>query len=110
MRGSTLTDGTLKALGGFVVAFVVACGLWACASPDGRSPVGVPSMSTSAMLQIRALDELKQSKTAAQSKIDSRLYMALLHERQDPRLDVLPDFRFIGPGDDGKVAVDILAS
>jgi hypothetical protein len=48
------------------------------------------------------------AKTPAQNKIDSRLYVALLHQRKDARLAPLTSFRFVQPGPDGRVAVDII--
>jgi subtilisin-like proprotein convertase family protein len=56
---------------------------------------------------MRALNAIKTSKTPTQNKIDSRLYLGLLHRRADPRLSLLTDFRYITAATDGQVAVDI---
>lgn len=51
---------------------------------------------------------LNIAKTATERKIDSRLLLALLHARNDPRVASLTDFRFITPDTDGRIGVDIL--
>jgi uncharacterized repeat protein (TIGR01451 family) len=70
---------------------------------------GPPRITASAALQIDALTSIKTSKSASQNKIDSRLFMAILKARQDPRLSALPDFRYVAPDADGKIAVDVEA-
>ncbi len=76
----------------------------------GTSRAEEPKISQSAALQMQALRGIKTAKSATQNRIDSRLYLALLHERQDPRLALLRDFRFVKPEADGRVPVDILLS
>lgn len=71
---------------------------------------GQEAISSSAALQIQTLESIKRAKTAEEKKIDSRLYLALLEQRNDPRLAALPDLRFVTPEDDGKLAVDIVTS
>lgn len=67
-----------------------------------------PQISVAAAAQIQVLENIKHSKTAMQRKIDSRLYLGLLHSRADARLSSLHDYRFVKPGDDGRVPVDIV--
>lgn len=69
-----------------------------------------PRVAASALRQIQALRSVKTALTKTQSKIDSRLYLGLLHQRRDARLTPLTDFRFVRPEADGRVAVDILLS
>jgi uncharacterized repeat protein (TIGR01451 family) len=69
-----------------------------------------PKVAASAALQIQALKGIKVSRTAVQNKIDSRLFLGLLHQRNDARLAPLTDFRFVRPEADGRVPVDIVAA
>ena len=78
------------------------------ASPalGGDGPVG-PHITASAAAQMQALDSIDQARSAQQPKIDSRLYLGLLHQQQDTRLAPLTSYRFLKPDADGRVAVDI---
>lgn len=69
-----------------------------------------PKLAPSAMRQMQALTSLKMSRNKDQGKIDSRLYLGLLHQRRDPRLGPLTDFRFVKPEVDGRLQVDIVLS
>lgn len=82
-----------------ISALTFSSGLWAAQ----------PKISESAAKQLEVLANIKTSKSATQHKIDSRLFMAILKQRQDPRLAALPDFRFVVPDADGKIEVDIQA-
>ena len=73
-------------------------GLWG--APLKVPPAAVP--------QLQAIRSIKTSKSAVQNKIDSRLYMGLLHQRNDSRLAPLTSFRFVKPEPDGRVPVDIV--
>jgi uncharacterized repeat protein (TIGR01451 family) len=53
---------------------------------------------------------IKTSRTPQQNKIDSRLWLGVLHQRGDSRLAALPDFRFVVPEADGRVPVDIVVT
>jgi uncharacterized repeat protein (TIGR01451 family) len=66
-----------------------------------------PQLAPSAITQLNALRSLKSTKTAVENKIDSRLYLGLLHQRNDARLAPLTDFRFVRPEADGLVPVNI---
>lgn len=66
-----------------------------------------PKLAASALEQMSALTAIKTSKSRVQNKIDSRLYLGLLHQRRDARLAPLVDFRFVKPEADGRIAVDI---
>lgn len=66
-----------------------------------------PQLAPSAITQLNALRSLKSTKTAVENKIDSRLFLGLLHQRNDARLAPLTDFRFVQPEADGLVPVDI---
>jgi uncharacterized repeat protein (TIGR01451 family) len=67
-------------------------------------------ISPSAAPQLQAILGIKTSRTTMQNKIDSRLFMALLHQRNDSRLAPLTDFRFIKPEADGRVAIDVVVT
>ena len=82
-----------------------AIGVFFCATATAASPQAI---SGAAVQQIAALNGIKTSKTSAQRKIDSRLYLAMLHERNDARLASLATFRFIKAEADGRVPVDIV--
>ena len=89
-------------------AFVV----WACLFPTVASfaaPIERPGIAPSALRQIRTLEEIKAKRTPLQAKIDSRLFLALLHHQNDPAVAPLTDFRFLEP-DAGRVDVDILVA
>ncbi|HEX4499217.1 MAG TPA: IPTL-CTERM sorting domain-containing protein [Thermoanaerobaculia bacterium] len=68
------------------------------------------TIKPSAQQQIGAIVGIKTAKSAVQKKIDSRLYMGLLHQRNDARLASLTAFRFVKPEADGRIAVDIVLS
>lgn len=67
-------------------------------------------VAPSALRQMQALSSIKMSRGKDQGKIDSRLYLGLLHQRRDSRLAPLTDFRFVKPGVDGRIQVDIVLS
>jgi uncharacterized repeat protein (TIGR01451 family) len=69
-----------------------------------------PRLAPSAMRQMAALRTVKAATTKQQSKIDSRLYLGMLNQAQDPRLQPLTDFRFVQPEADGRVPVEILVA
>jgi hypothetical protein len=75
--------------------------MWAAQAP--------PRLTASAARQMEAIVGIKASKSAAQGKIDSRLFLGLLHRRGDPRLAPLTDFRFVAPEADGRVPIDVVA-
>jgi uncharacterized repeat protein (TIGR01451 family) len=75
-------------------------GMWAAQAP--------PSLTASAARQMEAIVGIKASKSAVQGKIDSRLFLGLLHRRGDPRLAPLTDFRFVAPEADGRVPIDVV--
>jgi hypothetical protein len=72
------------------------------------SALAAPTPSTSAIHQMDAIRSIKINKSAVQNKIDSRLYLGLLHSRGDARLAPLTDFRFVRPEGDGLVPVDVI--
>ena len=67
-------------------------------------------LAPSAVRQVQALQSIKSAKSDAQSKIDSRLYLGMLHQQNDPRLAPLTDFRFVTPEDDGRVPVQVVVT
>lgn len=70
---------------------------------------GQPRLAASAAMQINALESIKDAKTPVQRKIDSRLFLGMLHARGDSRLSTLTDFRFVtADRTDHRVAVDIV--
>ncbi len=74
----------------------------------GDSPdVAGPHVTASGARQIEALVAIKDSKTPLQQKIDSRLFLGLLHQRGDARLAPLTQYRFVEAEADGRIAVDI---
>jgi hypothetical protein len=73
-------------------------------------PSVAPKLQPSAKSQMQALIGIKRSKTSTQNKIDSRLYLGLLHQQNDARLAQLTSFRFVKPEADGRVPVDIVLS
>jgi uncharacterized repeat protein (TIGR01451 family) len=68
------------------------------------------TLQPSAAAQMQTLISIKTTKTSLQNKIDSRLYLGLLHRRKDPRLANLTSFRFVVPEADGRLPVDIILS
>src|ERR1700753_2746564 len=83
--------------------------LWA--APPASTPPARPAprtMQASAIRQVNAIKSVKAAKSKTQSKIDSRLYLAMLHKRGDARLSVLTTFRFVKTEADGRVPVDII--
>jgi fimbrial isopeptide formation D2 family protein len=71
---------------------------------------GPPKLQASAAIQMQALRGIKTSRTTMQNKIDSRLFLGLLHQRNDARLAPLTDFRFMKPETDGRVPVDVIVT
>ena len=97
----------------------LATRLWALALPVlilaaspalGGEPAAGPHITASAAAQMAALDSIDESRLAQQPKLDSRLYLGLLHRQQDARLAPLTSYRFLKPDADGRVAVDISIS
>jgi uncharacterized repeat protein (TIGR01451 family) len=80
-----------------------SAGLWA--APSGAAQ---PRIAASAVHQMDVLRSIKTSKSAVQNKIDSRLFLGLLHQRNDARLAPLTNFRFVKPEADGRIPVDIV--
>jgi uncharacterized repeat protein (TIGR01451 family) len=89
-------------------AAVLVVASLAAASPAEEPSARPPVIASSAAVQMRALQAIKAAKSPAQAKIDSRLYLAVMHERNDARLASLADFRFVKPEGDGRVPVDIV--
>jgi uncharacterized repeat protein (TIGR01451 family) len=83
-----------------VAAQTLSAGLWAAP----------PQVSVQAAQQMQALRSVKTSKSPNQNKIDSRLFLGLLHLRNDARLAPLTSFRFVRPEADGRVPVEIVAT
>src|SRR5262245_16909760 len=85
-----------------MVALTLCAGLLSAQEP--------PRVAASALNQMQVLKSLKAAKSASPqtNKINSRLYLGLLHLRSDPRLAPLTDFRFVKNEADGRVPVDIL--
>jgi uncharacterized repeat protein (TIGR01451 family) len=77
-------------------------------SAGGSAQSPAPKLAASAVQQMTVLRGLKTSRTVQQNKIDSRLYLGLLHQRNDARLAPLTSFRFVVPEADGKIPVDIV--
>ena len=63
-----------------------SAGLWA--APSGAAQ---PRVAASAVHQMDVLRSIKTSKSAVQNKIDSRLFLGLLHQRNDARLAPLTE-------------------
>jgi len=93
----------LGILGSTIAALLAATALSAADSPPGSAPF----VTASGADQIQALVSVKQSKTAIQNKIDSRLYLGMLHERRDARLAPLTSYRFLTADADGRVLVHL---
>jgi hypothetical protein len=66
-----------------------------------------PHITASAAAQMQALASIDDAKTALQRKIDSRLYLGLLHRQHDARLAPLTSYRFVAADADGRVGVEI---
>ena len=88
---------------GFGAAALVATAALGADTPAGSAPF----VTDSGARQIQALVSVKQSKTPLQNKIDSRLYLAMLHERGDARLAPLTSYQFLTSDADGRVLVDL---
>ena len=69
-----------------------------------------PKIQASAARQIDVLRGIKTSRSATQTKIQSRLFLALQKQRGDERLNALPDFRFVRPDADGSILVDVMST
>jgi hypothetical protein len=94
-------------VGRFVAALTVALVFFAGLLSAQTPP---PKVTAGAARQIDALRGIKTSKSAVQNKIDSRLFLGVLHLRNDARLAPLTDFRFVQPEADGRVPVDIVVA
>jgi uncharacterized repeat protein (TIGR01451 family) len=103
IRGMRISSASRIAAFFLVTALVLSGGLQAAQGPP-------PKVAASALRQIEALRGVKAAKTSTQNKIDSRLYLGLLHQRNDSRLAPLVNFRFVQPQADGKVPVDIVVT
>jgi len=103
LRGMRLSTASRIAAFFLVTPLVLSGGLQAAQGPQ-------PRLAASAVQQIDALRGIKTTRTATQNKIDSRLFLGLLHQRNDSRLAPLTAFRFVQPQADGKVPVDILVA
>jgi uncharacterized repeat protein (TIGR01451 family) len=86
----------------FLAAMTFSSSLFAQRAP------GAPKISASAANQLQVLRGIKTSRSTVQNKIDSRLFLGLLHQRSDSRLAPLTDFRFMKPEADGRVPVDLM--
>ena len=95
----------VSAAGVAVAVAISPLGSWAA-----QSSVSPPVLTARATQQMQALAAIKRAKSPVQARIDSRLYLALLHQRRDPRLAPLTTFRFVQPAKDGTVAVDIVVT
>jgi uncharacterized repeat protein (TIGR01451 family) len=105
-RSKSITEASIAK---FVTTIVVIA---ACFFPAAAFAAAAPlKIAPTAALQVKTLQAIKTTKTLTQAKISSRLYLASLHEKKDPRLTVLTDFRFLKPEPNtGKIAVDIILS
>jgi len=100
-------SGGIRRLSVLGIAFVL---LAALTVSSGMAAQGSPKMSAKAATQMQALKNIKTSRTAVQNKIDSRLFLGVLHLRNDARLAPLTDFRFVRNEADGRVPVDIMVT
>lgn len=89
-------------------ALVLAALTFAAGLRAAEARAEQPRITASAVVQMQALQSIKTSKSLTQEKIDSRLYLALLHQRGDARLASLKAFRFEQPESDNRFPVDIL--
>ncbi len=87
------------------IPWVVAAAL--VVLPGGAAAQGSAKIQKSALQQMAVLRSVKAAKSASEAKIDSRLYLAILHQQGDPRLAPLRSFRFLEPDDGGTMLVDI---
>ncbi|HEY0553721.1 MAG TPA: hypothetical protein VGG20_05605, partial [Thermoanaerobaculia bacterium] len=87
---------------------LLPAGLWAAPPAAAAPKLAAPKLAASAVPQMQAIRSIKISKSAMQKKIDSRLFMGLLHQRNDSRLAPLTSFRFVKPEADGRVPVDVV--
>lgn len=87
---------------------LLPAGLWAAPPAAAPPKLAAPKLAVSAVQQMQAIRSIKTSKSAMQKKIDSRLFMGLLHQRNDSRLAPLTAFRFVKPEADGRVPVDVV--
>ncbi|MGQ0621211.1 MAG: S8 family serine peptidase [Panacagrimonas sp.] len=76
-----------------------------CAQAQSVAPLAI---QPSAAQQIAVLNDIKTSKSATESKLDSGLLMAVLKQRGDSRTQQLPDYRYVRPEADGRIAVDLI--
>ncbi len=106
-RSSSQSGGRRGAVASRAAAILVAASIVCSAGLRADQPKQ-PKIAASAAHQMQALVGIKTSKSAVQNKIDSRLFLGLLHQRNDARLAPLTDFRFVKPEADGRVPVDIL--
>ncbi len=90
-------------LAGALALFASATASFAAEAP---LPPG-PLITASAAVQMQALAGIDEAKTPVQHRIDSRLFLGLLHRRQDARLAPLTSYRFVTADADGRIAVDI---
>jgi subtilisin-like proprotein convertase family protein len=96
-------------VGALLVLALTFGSIGALAAPQPPRPAA-PKVQPSALRQMQVLKGIKMAKSGTQSKIDSRLYLGMLKQRQDPRLAPLTSFRFVKPEADGRVPVDIALS
>ncbi len=106
MLHSWLPSKRLGALGSTIAALLAATAAFAADPPSGSAPL----ITASGARQVEALVSVKQSTTAIQKKIDSRLYLGMLHERQDARLAPLTSYHFLTADADGRVLVSLALS
>src|SRR5262245_33272743 len=87
-----------------MVALTLCAGLLSAQEP--------PRVAASALNQMQVLKSLKAAKSASPqtNKINSRLFLGLLHLRSDARLAPLTDFRFVRNEADGRVPVDVVVT
>ncbi|HTR03957.1 MAG TPA: S8 family serine peptidase [Thermoanaerobaculia bacterium] len=74
----------------------------------GQELVPSPQIAPTVSAQVDALQRIKEDRSGVERKIDSRLFLGLLHQRRDSRVEALTSFRFIRPDSDGRVAVDVI--
>jgi subtilisin-like proprotein convertase family protein len=83
---------------------MVVCALALSPSPSRVDP---QRLSPTARAQLDALALVRNTRTVEQRKIEQALFLGLLHDRGDARLAPLTDFRFVRPGRDGRLDVDV---
>jgi uncharacterized repeat protein (TIGR01451 family) len=89
-----------------IACFLLAMMAWS----SGLSAQGPPKISARAATQMQALIGIKTSRSSVQNKIDSRLFVGLLHLRNDSRLAPLTDLRFVKNEADGRVPVEVVVT